>query len=95
MSGDVITIGLYFEIHDADIYGGEGTVGYANINVDLKVSAFEKVSIDEYVEKQKQGVANMCGVDKEKVVIISKSDYIKETEDEDYDVDEDYDDGVW
>lgn len=35
INDSMITLGLYFEVHDADIYGGKGTVGYANINADL------------------------------------------------------------
>lgn len=83
INDSMITLGLYFEVHDADIYGGKGTVGYANINADLKVSALAKADLIKYVEGQRQGVANMCKVDTEKVIIISKTDYEKETEDED------------
>ena len=80
---NMITISLYFEVHDADLYGGEGTVGYANTNVDLKVSALGKADIDNYVEAQRQGVAEMCKVDKEKVIVISRTKYEEETADED------------
>lgn len=80
---NMITISLYFEVHDADLYGGKGTVGYANTNVDLKVSALGKADIDNYVEAQRQGVAEMCKVDKEKVIVISRTKYEEETADED------------
>lgn len=79
----IITISLYFEIHDADIYGGKGTIGYANTNVDLKVSALAKADINNYVEMQRQGVAEMCKVDKQKVIVISRTNYEEETADED------------
>lgn len=80
---DMITLGIYFEVHDSDMYGGKGSIGYVNTNVDLKVSALAKANIDKYVEDQKRGVAMMCKVDKENVSIISRTDYEKETEDED------------
>ena len=88
MSNRMITLGIYFEVHDAEMYGGEGSVGYVNINIDLKASALAKVNMDEYLEKQKQGVAEMCKTDKEKVIIIPRTQYESETEDE-------YDDEDW
>lgn len=83
VNSSMITLGLYFEIHDSNIYGGKGSVGYANTNVDLKVSDLVKADMAKYVDSQRQGVANMCKVDTEKVIIISRTDYEKETEDED------------
>lgn len=82
-NNNVITIGLYFEIHDAYMYGGVGTVGYANINMDLKASALTKGNLSDYIEKQKQGVAKVCEVDIEKVLIISRTKYEEETTEED------------
>lgn len=92
MNDSMITLGLYFEVHDSEMYGGKGTVGYANINADLKVSALAKEDLINYVEGQIQGVADMCKVDKEKVIIISRADYEKETEDE---YDDEYYGGGW
>lgn len=92
VNNSIITLGLYFEIHDSEMYGGKGSVGYANTNVDLKASGLAKVNIDDYLEKQKQGIAEMCKVDKEKVIIISRADYEKETEDE---YDDEYYGGGW
>ena len=83
VNNSMITLGLYFEIHDSNIYGGKGSVGYANTNVDLKVSDLVKTDMAKYVDSQRQGVANMCKVGTEKVIIISRTDYEKETEDED------------
>lgn len=92
MNDNMITLSLYFEVHDAEMYGGKGTVGYANINVDLKVSALANADLINYVEGQIQGVAEMCKVDKEKVIIISRTDYEKETEEE---FDDEYYGGGW
>ena len=83
VNNSMTTLGLYFEIHDSNMYGGKGSVGYANTNVDLKVSDLVKTDMVKYVDSQRQGVANMCKVDTEKVIIISRTDYEKETEDED------------
>ena len=83
----MITISLYFEVHDGGLFGGKGSVGYTNTNADFKVSEFAKADLINYVEAHRQGVAEMCKAEKEKVFIISRTDYEKETEDE-----EDYDD---
>lgn len=87
---NIITISLYFEIHDADMYGGKGTIGYANTNVDLEVSVLAKADINNYVEMQRQGVAEMCKIDKEKVIVISRTAYKEETDDEDEYSEDDY-----
>lgn len=87
VNNSMITLGLYFEIHDSNIYGGKGSVGYANTNVDLKISDLAKADIAKYVDSQRQGVAEMCKVDKEKVNIISRTNYEEEIRNEDYDDD--------
>lgn len=96
INDSMITLGLYFEIHDADIYGGKGTVGYANTNVEFKVStlmsALKEKDLSNYVEEQRKGIAGMCKVDEGKVIVISKTDYEKETEDE---YDDEYYGGGW
>lgn len=90
VNDSMVTIGIYFEVHDSEVYGGNGTLGYANINSDSKVSDIAKADIEKYADSMRQSVADMCKVDKEKVIIISRRDYEKETEYE-YDDDE-YDD---
>lgn len=79
----MVTVGLYFEIHDADLYGGKGTVGYASTNADSKVSALAKADIGNYVESQRQAFAEMLKVDVEKVKVISRTEYEENTEEED------------
>ena len=88
--GNVITLGLYFEIKDSELYGGEGSVGYANTNVDLKIGCLENTNIYQYVKKQTKGIAEMCNVDVGKVKVISRTEYQKET-DEDEEYDDEYD----
>jgi len=82
MENRIVTLGVYFEIKDADLYGGEGTFGYSNINVDLPISSLLKADICNYVEKQRKGMADMCHVDVEKVKVISRKEYEERTEDE-------------
>lgn len=91
INDSMITLGLYFEVHDGEIFGGKGSVGYTNVNVDLKLSALLDANLSNYVEGQIQGVAEMCKADKEKVIIISRTDYEKETEEEDCEFDDEDD----
>ena len=81
MENSIVTLGVYFEIKDSIMYGGEGTIGYANTNVDLKISSLASANVCEYVEGQRKGVAAMCKVDVEKVRVISKTEYYENTED--------------
>lgn len=82
MEDSIVTLGVYFEIQDADLYGGEGCVGYSNINVDLNISSLLKADICNYVEAQRKNMADMCCVDVEKVRVISRTEYEENTEDE-------------
>ncbi len=80
MENNIVTLGIYFEIKDSDVYGGEGTVGYANIDVDLKISSLESANISEYVECQTKKIAEMCQVDTENVRVISRVEYDEKAE---------------
>ena len=80
MENSIVTLGVYFEIADSIMYGGEGTIGYANTNVDLKISSLASANVCDYVEGQRKGIAKMCKVDVEKVRVISRSEYDENTE---------------
>ena len=82
MENSIVTLGVYFEVKDSEMYGGEGTVGYINTNCDLKISALVSADVCDYVEKQIKGVANMCQVDAEKVRVISRTEYEENTEED-------------
>lgn len=82
MENNIVTLGIYFEIKDSYMYGGEGTVGYANINVDLKISSLESANIKECVEGQIKKIAEMCQVDTENVRVISRVEYDENAESE-------------
>lgn len=42
MDNITMSLGIYFEVKDAEIYGGEGTVGYAATIVDISLSGLQK-----------------------------------------------------
>lgn len=80
MEENMVTLGIYFEINDSSVYGGIGTVEYANINVSLKISSLKKNNVCDYVESQMCGISRMCHVDVDNVRIISKDEYDEKTE---------------
>ena len=73
MDNITMSLGIYFEVKDAEIYVGEGTVGYAATIVDI--SDFTK-----YAESQKEGMAQFCHVPVEKVRVISRDEYEENTD---------------
>lgn len=75
MENSIVTLGVYFEIRDSIMYGGEGTIGYANINLDLEISSLEGANVCEYIENQRDGIAKMCKVEVDKVHVISRTEY--------------------
>lgn len=70
----------YFEVKDAEIYGGEGTVGYAATIVDISLSGLQKADFTKYAESQKEGMAQFCHVPVEKVRVISRDEYEENTD---------------
>ena len=72
-----MSLGIYFEIKDAELYGGEGTTGYAATIEGLQNADFEK-----YADSQLEAMASMAKVPREKVRIISKDEYEENTEEE-------------
>ena len=70
MDNITMSLGIYFEVKDAEIYGGEGTVGYAATIVDFT----------KYAESQKEGMAQSCHVPVEKVRVISRDEYEENTD---------------
>ena len=41
-----MSLGIYFEIKDAELYGGEGTTGYAATIVEISIEGLRPVSLD-------------------------------------------------
>lgn len=57
MDNITMSLGIYFEVKDAEIYGGEGTVGYAESQKEgmaqfchVPVEKVRVISRDEYEE---------------------------------------------
>ena len=84
MENNIVTLGVYFEIKDSAMYGGEGSIGYVNTNVDLKISSLASGNVLEHVEGQRKGIAEMLKVDVEKVRVIPRTEYVENTEEDDW-----------
>lgn len=82
MKNSIVTLGLYFEVKDSELYGGEGSIGYANVNIDLKISVLENTDISNCISEQIKGLAEMCHVDIEKIRVISRTEYEENTEED-------------
>ena len=77
-----MSLGIYFEIKDAELYGGEGTTGYAATIVEISTEGLQNADFEKYANSQLEAMAGMAKVPKEKVRIISKGEYEENTEEE-------------
>ncbi len=82
-----IEVSLHLEIKDSEMYGGEGTVGYA-MNRWVGVYDIESIN-DIMIESTIKSYARMMNVPVENVKMISKEEYDAATDDE---CEEDYED---
>ena len=80
-----IRISLYFEIKDSEMIGGEGSVGYAERNMDFTVTEKKprifKESAYDYVKKAIANMVESLGVSEACIRTISKEEYEENTED--------------
>lgn len=80
MDNITMSLGIYFEVKDAEIYGGEGTVGYAATIIDIHPADYRRADFTKYAESQKEGMAQFCHVPVEKVRVISRDEYEENTD---------------
>lgn len=74
-----VEVHMYFEVHNSDLWGGKGTIGYA------KLGYSECRSIDElnseFIERQIEIIADSACVDKKHVRAITKQEYDEKSND--------------
>lgn len=79
------TLVFYYEIKDAEIYGGKGTTGYAEqkfgIAIDLEANRFENINFSEMSKSAIKGFSELCEVPAENIRIISRREYEDKIED--------------
>lgn len=77
-----VTLVLYFEVKNSEVYGGDGTVGYAEQRMDLETNDLSNVKLLEASECATNGIAELCKVPAENVRIISRTEYEDNTDDD-------------
>ena len=85
-----ITATLYFEIKNAAIFGGEGSVGYPSAAFS-DVQHIENLD-DDFITAQKKITGKMLGVSVDDISLISKEAYMTATEGPDGEDGEDWED---
>lgn len=80
-----IRTSIYFEINDSEVFGGAGSVGYAEQNVGFTVTEenpriFNDSAYD-YINKATANMAKSLGVSEECIRTISKEEYEENTDD--------------
>lgn len=85
-----ITATLYFEIKNAAIFGGEGSVGYTSAAFS-DVQHIENLD-DDFITAQKKITGKMLGVSVDDISLISKEAYMTATEGPDGEDGEDWED---
>lgn len=84
-----ITATLYFEIKNAAIFGGEGSVGYTSAAFS-DVQHIENLD-DDFITAQKKITGKMLGVSVDDISLISKEAYMTATEGPDGEDGDDWD----
>ena len=78
-----VTISIYLEISNAEIYGGKGSVGYAEAKIDLNTSSLDGFKLEEFVAGNIDGFAELLKVPGENIRIIPRFEYENSTNDTD------------
>ena len=47
-----MSLGIYFEIKDAELYGGEGTTGYAATIVEISIEGLQNADFEILITKE-------------------------------------------
>lgn len=75
-----MTLKLFFEVSDSDVYGGLGTKGYPIASLNVNEEVFEH--LDKAITYEQEMTARALGVSVDKVQLISEEEYDLMTENE-------------
>lgn len=72
-------ITVYFEIHNSELYGGINSIGYSEVGYAIKdnidsIDLSEK-SIDGFLDKEIEKMAELLSIQIDDVYVISKEEY--------------------
>lgn len=77
-----VTVKVFYEIKDSEMYGGIGSIGYMCTSIDGDLKMLNN-NFKAYVSNQKRYVASCMGVSKECVRVITQEEYEINADDED------------
>ena len=76
-----VEVHMYFEVHNSDLWGGKGSVGYMEIGYcECKNIIINELKSD-FIERQIEFAANSACVDKKYVRPITKQEYDEKSND--------------
>lgn len=74
-----VTVNIYFKVHDSEIWGGQGSVGYTQLSYDqCRNIKFDRLN-DTFLSSQIRIIADSTGVNENCVCVISKEEYEENT----------------
>ena len=80
-----LDVTLCFEIKNSELFGGEGSIGYASTvyrSLRLPDELFDKIFDESDIQKQVARVAKELRINPENVKLITKEEYDRETADD-------------
>lgn len=75
-----ITLSLYLEVKDAAMFGGIGSIGYAESNFDFKTEDSLNVNVKEVAKYTIQDYARLFKIPEENIRLISRTEYEENSE---------------
>lgn len=77
-----VTIQMFFEVKNAELFGGDGSIGYTEINADICTESLSDFDLQEYAKSTTKGFTEFCKVSEEDVRVISRKEYEQNTEED-------------
>ncbi len=77
-----VTISIYFEVENAEVFGGEGSTGYMEQRIGITLEKQSKLDLYEYAKVSIKNIAKMLAVPEEDIRTISGQEYEEKTEEE-------------
>lgn len=75
-----VTISVYFEVENAEVFGGEGSSGYVEQQIDITLEKSSKLDLYEYAKAGIKNIAKILAVPEEDIRTITRREYEEKTE---------------
>lgn len=75
-----VTITVYFEVENAEVFGGEGNTGYMEQQIDITLEKSNKLGLYEYAKAGIKSIAKILAVPEEDIRTITRQEYEEKTE---------------